>query len=620
MRKHSVLYFSARPQHIIEFDNWAEQQCDLIKWYDKKLDIGEYLAPIDVTELPRIIGQQVDIDSLSVIIDYRSFGMEGSMLYDANEVIQRTILQYPEVDFFFDQSGEVEEKHTGIDFLFNDRVVEKFKIEEIKKDVVRLFHVFRRENGFVITKLDYDNLFDGSNIRCAIKRLYYHRLHATANFEKLQFGDNGRCHSMAVVIDDEPTQSRFNGFALFVSGYRVIPVHTARMLAVLNSCIEFWNELQTPKIIVRDFDLQFPDVKEHEDYNGSKFKGVPEIVGNAVEIKIPQNVKEVVISEKKKTEAGSLENNHFKEMIDYVRNYRYDKKNGWILSDEMNTIFWGAKLKKIKTYVVTNGHDLMDVKPTKYEKWKKHKNEWLQVCGILKPVSGLYHPFFSQFKDENNKHVIEKHFKLTRYIQYKDRDSACKYEIIKKRKDSNHGVPIDIYDTIKEMQQRAEEYYEKGKFIKSAVLAQEIIELLNGFHYQMMIRAYELKVKAENAISMDIIGADEKQLVLDAMKRIKIIKEDVHRMVFPLYKGEKNLLKDIELQYERRRKEHQILAHIFSDCRATCRENEYFEVESVFIREMAHLDEKALGLEDVINYIKHYRSVFSHENDKSSIY
>ena len=193
-------------------------------------------------------------------------------------------------------------------------------------------------------------------------------------------------------------------------------------------------------------------------------------------------------------------------------------------------------------------------------------------------------------------HVIEQSFFKTRY-SLKD---IKEYEIDKRRLNHNHGVPVNIYGTVDEMLRRANDYYEKEHYVKSAVLAQETIELLNGFHWQMMIRAYQIKAKAENAIAMDVVGADEEKLVLDALLRIEMVKQDIRRMVFPLFKG-----KSLKDQIKRRKKERQLLEYIYSDCRKACHDNEYFNVEAIYISAMAHLDEYDLGINDIARYLSH---------------
>lgn len=580
MKECNVLYFSSKYENINNFENWAERESNVnvIKWCKNGDDKVADMPKIGIQTLAKIIDQQISISNLYVIIDYLSYIefndgriKRDDKFYSTIKVIQQTILQYPEVNFLFDQSERLfpgnYEKINWKDILFNDSVVEESKIKEYKIKVEYSFHIFRREKGFILRELGYDNLFDGSNLRWALKKIYYKRLSAKENFENLQ---KTRCESLAIVIDDEPRQSRFNGFALFLSGYHVIQVHSAHMLALLNNIFKLKPGNEEEKIIIRDFDLQFPDVQEKEDFSGLNFYKVP-IVDDSQEITIEEEQK---MPEKV---------DGFQEMIDYVRNYRLDKDK-WVLSGKSETLFWGKAMKAISTYVVTNGYDNLDVQESKeYREWGQ-KSGQLKVSGMLKPVSGLYYPFFTKLKDKNGEPLIKNHFRGTQYTTRKEN-----YFINKKRENANHGVSLDIYDIVCEMQNRAENYFEKKHYIKAAVLAQEIIEILNGFHYQMMIKAYRLKFIAENSIAMDLVGADERQLVLDAEERVRIIKEDIRRIVYSQSKVDKG--ENLQRKIHRIEKENELLDHIFSDCRDICHKSGYFEVEDVFIGAMAHTND-----------------------------
>lgn len=591
MRNHRIFYFSTNDQHVKLFNTWAKNNhnCPVLE-IDR-----EASSQWKVEDLPVLISQQKEIDSLYVIIDYLSLFTNSEELEDAANIVRRTILQFPEVDFLFDQSGVPESWISGVEF-----VLERSRESALANKIVQGFHIFnkRAPNPFFFASLDYDNLFDGTNLRWAVRRVHYDKLNVKQeNFKKLQ---EQRSKTLAYVIDDEPRQSRFNSFALYASGFRVIPVHTSRMLMLLNDNLEKNKDhviasILRPSLIVRDFDLQFPDAREHKDYkkNASArcsyvFENVPLLDCNGSIIS-----NQVMVSKQES----------YDKMIDYIRNYRYheEDKCHWKMADsEESTCFWGKEMKRIATYVITNGHDDMKVSSTKkYQMIHASKDGGkMEASGLLKPVSGLYHPFFTALIDNNRKRCVEENFIQTRYSE----SDISSYEIDKRRANHNHGVPIDIYDTVNEMLQRSERYYREQHFIKSAVLAQETIELLNGFHLQMMIRAYHIKAISENAIAMDVVGADEDKLVLDALLRKEIVKQDVQRMVFPLFKR-----RSLKEQYRRRQKEHQILEHIYSDCRKACHENEYFDAESVYISAMAHLDEHDYGLEDFNRYCKHLK-------------
>lgn len=616
MRDHKILYFSLNQDHCEQFNNWAQgyEECDIIQ-LDNDITIKS------VKDLSIIISQQASPDNLYVIIDYLSLFDNHDELKASAKTIRNTILQYPEVDFLFDQSGVDDDWISGIEFVLEKSRDDK----DISNKVVQGFHIFQKNSScpFFFTKLDYDNLFDGTNLRWAIRKIHFDKLNVNKeNFKKLQ---EHRRDNLAYVIDDEPGQSRFNSIALYSSGYRVIPVHTARMLMSLNSFVESYKgkqDILTPKIIIRDFDLQFPDARKIKDYSYESpytYHNVP---------KWDDKWRLSVIND---APVGQIA--FYDKMIDYIRDYRYygddeerkdyfTDKHWDLASEDDNNAFWCANLKyknnrlkkndrasfwrkflwwkkkerpnnieelnktkdpPIYTYIVTNGHDRMRiVSANKYHPMHINSNDcWLEVSGIQKPVSGLYFPFYYKLRDENGNRIIEDNFTKTRYKEEND-----EYEIDKKRANHNHGVPLDIYDTIIQMQHRAEKYYEQEQFVKTAILAQDIIELLNGFHHQMMIKAYHLKTMAENAIAMDVVGADEHELVLDALQRIEMIKEDIHRMVYPLYKQHGYII-----QYQRRIKERQLLEHIFSDCRKACHENEYFNVEAIYISAMAHVND-----------------------------
>ena len=123
------------------------------------------------------------------------------------------------------------------------------------------------------------------------------------------------------------------------------------------------------------------------------------------------------------------------------------------------------------------------------------------------------------------------------------------------------------------MIRRAEIYYNNRRFLLAALVSGEAMEILNGFHHRLMIKAYYLQAIAENAISMDVVGANEKYLAKDAQFRVEKIKEDVERF----YYG-----------YEETSSRN-VLNHIFSTCRQFCKEHEHFESEEVFLSAMGHL-------------------------------
>lgn len=146
------------------------------------------------------------------------------------------------------------------------------------------------------------------------------------------------------------------------------------------------------------------------------------------------------------------------------------------------------------------------------------------------------------------------------------------------RENHDHGVPLDLYDLAKCMIERASRYYKQEKYIKSAVISSETIEVLNGFHEALMLQAYHILATSENAIAMNTIGSSESALKKDAKFRIKKIEHDVDRML-------------TRSSHERRDLKYNFLNQIFIDCRNFCQAKKHFGAEECFISAMAHVNE-----------------------------
>ena len=152
------------------------------------------------------------------------------------------------------------------------------------------------------------------------------------------------------------------------------------------------------------------------------------------------------------------------------------------------------------------------------------------------------------------------------------------------RKNHDHGVPLNVYDLVQSMLFRAKIFYNNGRYIKAAVISSETIELLNGFHESLMLRAYYYLAISENAIAMNTTGGSEFELVEDTKIRINKIQKEIDRILDrPIVEGESFT--------ERRELKYDILNQIFSECRKYCREKEYFGPENCFISALAHVNE-----------------------------
>ena len=151
------------------------------------------------------------------------------------------------------------------------------------------------------------------------------------------------------------------------------------------------------------------------------------------------------------------------------------------------------------------------------------------------------------------------------------------------------------------MIERARYYYNGGKYIRSAIISSEVIEILNGFHEALVLQAYHILAISENAIAMNTIGGNEEELSQDAEFRISKIACEVGRLMDRQREGRKlfrfdifnNLIgKWMDIEGEDRRKlKYNVLNQIFSECRSFCKEKEHFDSENRFISAMAHVNE-----------------------------
>ena len=529
------------------------------------------------------------LSELYIIIDYVSLCGEQNYSKSNSFKIRELILKYPEINFSFDEhllNAYKVKDVSFVDFLittvnlgFNDFIsvsfAEKNELEQFVKNflitsgnpsyrkfsnttfsstseieqflvdnqvvflvkglVNKDMHSFDIDEKDSILRLCYfnDNLFDASNLRFALKAQKYHNLVINKpNFARLQLS---RATNLAMVVEEERSQNLFNCYSAYASGYRSLPVTTASGLSWANNNI-------TPQIILRDYDLQFPDEsgdKEIHQVRGWKNKEQ----GNRVPWECLLNAS----------------NTYWGKLFHYGKSIDTDAAP--TLKEGLNSVYYISK-GVLGLSIKMSGHFGRDPK----------KNLRLKLQGVEKPVSGVYASLIPMFGDVYRRAIYGKENSSRDYI-----DTT--------RKKGYHGVPLDIYYLVKSMVDRAwKYYYEDKRYIHAAVLAQETIEVLNGFHEALLLKAYHILAVSENAIAMNTIGGDEEALKNDAIFRISKIDYEIERILRrPKENGNGN--------EDRREFKYNILNQIFSDCRKICKEKEHFAAEDCFISAMAHVNE-----------------------------
>lgn len=608
-----VLYFSLNKKSVESFYECLEKtkidrQCsfraiDRGLLFDSNGLIFKHVS--DLLLFINAYGENHNLSHLYVIIDYPSFfyinkygdfinfikktnELESFSVETASKTIRRVILQFPEVFFMFDESFTSnkcwERKQSPFFPLF------LFDFNDIKDEDACVWAEYHQYNiqGNIKDNNPFDtilrgrtNLFDGSNLRYAIKKYEYGKL----NVERYNFSlvQKSRAKNLAVCVEEESTQNKFNSYVLYTNGYRVLPVLSSKELKYFNQK----SDIIKPSLIIRDYDLQFPDVDDMEsDEDTCTFHTIDYIRGAKYykedhKWKVPSKnlYWDGLISKVRENlffvSKGGGDSIHFYASADV-----YEKKRNRILREKKNQ---QTQQEPEPEPVVA---PVPPVPPTPAVPETQQPSVFIDgvnrqiLRGITKPVSGIYISF-RQFETIKGRYdsfriVSKSHFR--KHHKCEAHNHEQEWFINTDRVNHKHGVPLDIYETVSNMLVRAWRYYNSGKYIQSAILSSEIIEVLNGFHESLTLQAYHVLAISENALAMNTIGGNEEDLAMDANFRISKIATEVERLM------------DREGE-DRRKYKYNILNQIFSDCRVFCKEKEHFKAESRFISAMAHVND-----------------------------
>lgn len=521
----------------------------------------------DPRDLIPIIENCKKKDSLHVIIDYVSC-CSFEKIDNYAEVIRDIIMAYPEVQFLFDETFVLQntptpstDKWCFLNFLFKDATIKNGEVNwgDKKIRVLTDFHQFsfgelkkeEIEEQLVFLLKGRNNMFDGSNLRCAIRTYkLVNKLKVRDNFSKVT--ESRRDH-LAIVVEEEYHQSMFNGYCLYANGYRVIPIMTATELKWINENKnkEFINvgvDKKDPEtIVVRDYDLQFIDERKCLTSNKPEVKTKKkDTVEEINEIDLVRGAKYCAAITKE-------EENKDEHTKIIVRKYEDD----FVLIPIENNPYWKVFRETPTFFVSKGGGNLITrkcVKQSKRPMHISHNTRKLLLYGIQKPIEGIY-VSMQKFKP------VKKRYKKTVYGFWRKKENGVNiYRIdIKRQEIGGHGCPLDIYGIVKFMVNRAELYYRFGRPRLAALVASEALEILNGFHMSLMKQAYYIKAVSENAMTMSLLGGDEALLCEDLHFRMKKIRKEVNRLV-----------QDIDDR-------ENLLMNIYNDCRLFCREKEYLK-------------------------------------------
>ena len=543
-----LLYFSLMPERTEAFWKWVGDGSARSLAYTRNAPFQRLKEPdfSHAADLRNLLDDyDGNLQSLHVIIDIASIPDRQV------EHIRSIITEYPETPFRFDRRAGADE---------GSLLRKLFPPQEIQRDVstrhdreeilatwqevlagidTSLVEFSWEENDdedeVLIARIicGLDNTFDASNLRYAIKFRKYLSLKVdhNRNFVRMQ---ESRKENLAICIDEDTRQNFLNSYILYANGFRVLPVTTRQELARIDRP----GFLKGKGVVLRDFDLQF------EDEDG---ESVDEIRGYKY---CTEEDLDAIRNRGGKAAA------HYKlHWNDFTARFEGRENRYW-------ANVYGSDYP---IYFATTGpHFSRVVPPTDGRPARIEEDGRLLVLpGLYVPVCGIYSPF-------HDIPEIRRTYAQTRYHA-----GQPDYKIDTARKNHDHSTPLDIYWMVNNMIRRAERYYEEKQYILSTLVAGEAIEIMNGFHHRMMVKAYSIQAKAENAIAMDVMGSNERILARDTRFRVVKIQEDIARF----YHGFKE------------ESSQNVLNQIFSDCRLICKDYEHFASEDVFLNAMGHLTE-----------------------------
>lgn len=500
--------------------------------------IKELVQFLDILELVRLA-------NLILVIDPYSLKDEEQ----DKRIIEELIVGYPEVKLVFLTNASYDWKehfnwdavHLKCQIEAQDKCV--CKDHDSQTDNINTSPVCKLEFPYIHSLnyngyLDYDfdllirgqsNLFDASNLRCIVKQIIFNNIKIRTNFPKNQCNRN---HNFALVAEEEIQQAYFNSYALYINGFRALPVISCKELKDLAENSKDPNyspEAQSShfKLIIRDYDLQYEDYKA---------------------VDVPLNK---------------------------LRGISYNKTlQKWQMEDELTLWKDLCNCKKtIQTWFVTrlNKHksekSVPQINNTDFKKCTtdeikygiriSENKEKAYLRGLSKPLNGLY--------EIHKINVVKESF-----AKVKETSSI----IIKRDDDSDdsHSTPPTIFHIANSLLTRSQNYYKGKMYMLSALLAKEALEILNGFHFMMMLKAIYLYSIAETSLVMDSLGANEDILSDNTRISLDYIKKIVQRICEDNPKAMEN-----------------VLGQIYNDIRHICKDKEQFKSADIALNEMVNI-------------------------------
>ncbi len=303
--------------------------------------------------------------------------------------------------------------------------------------------------------------------------------------------------------------------------------------------------------------------------------GLNKIIGNPLSI-INQNENNnwwvrLLASFTSNTRNNTIESNVW--YLDFL-DYKWELYNE--TESTTNDTIW-KRIKEVCDLIVfvsrfdnTKSPDKPKIQLSKFPRSEKNNNEredysmgiklegkFAYLRGLAKPLNGIYELY--DIKEIRDDFILAKETEAD--IICIDRDSS-----------GGHAVPPFIFHIADNLLFRAGKYLRENMFLLASLLAKEAMEILNGFHFMMMLKAIHLHSIAETRLIVNTMGLNEDVFTKNTKKRLDEIKKHVNRICYDNPKAKNN-----------------VLNQIFNDIRHVCEEKELFKAADVALNEMVNV-------------------------------
>jgi hypothetical protein len=381
---------------------------------------------------------------------------------------------------------------------------------------------------FTLLVRGQSNMFDASNLRNLVKQRTFDKITTRSNFAREQCS---RAHNKALVAEEELSQAYTAAYGMYVMGYSVLPVVSAAELKYLQKKkTEAWPSW----IILRDYDLQYEDYKEVR-LDLYHLRGLMRV------------------------------DSHGKS-IDQHNDDKYWK---WDRCDDI----WGKMpFSKVGYSMFLSRFDVSDKKinpqicqPKLFNRLndgfydknlgiavEKSSKQKALLNGLAKPLDGIYELLdVPQIRSVWRASQTQEPFDYTR--------SSV----------GGHSTPPFTFHIAQNLINRAQQYYDEKLYLPAALLAREALEILNGFHFILMLEAVYIYAVAETCLDLDSMGINEDRLATNSVFRLKSLNKLVERICKDNPKARRS-----------------VLSQIFNDIKLLNRSQEQFKSGDVALNEL----------------------------------